>query len=208
MRTGLSKKCMLMLFLLLLMCAMNCEREVWETRSPEEIEALNEVIRPLPDSMLAIPDFDGKHTIPVVQFSFDHFTESWKFTIFNNGSCFCNNTLVRKFAQRDIKDIISKLNQKGLFDISEGGIMFKLAGPRKMNFFELLLPPPSRPHVPIPVIDGGIFTIQVTTKHLDYYIRFYAIEMYVMEFPMCQDIQILYESIGYLRDIFWGPVRN
>ena len=179
-----------------------CERRVWVTRSPEEIKALNEEIKPLPDSMLVIPEFDGKHAIPVIRFACDHVMESWEYIIYNNGDVFKEKRNIGNTSKIDMQTFISELNKKGLFNVTTNGIYYKLAGPRNMNIVDLLSPQPPRPIVPAPVIDGGTFTIQVNTHNMDYYLSFYAIDYYVDEFPVCQDIQILNESIKYLYSIF------
>lgn len=203
------KKINIAAFLLFLIIAITgCERTIWRVRSPKEIESLNKVIKPLPDSVLRIPEFDAKHTIPVVRFSSDHFSECWEYVIFNNGDVLYNRKLIGNMSQNDIQSLIHELNIKGLFSVTENGIFYKLAGPRRMSIFELLLPPPSPLLVPAPVIDGGTHTIQINLKGLDYYISFGAIFYYVENFPTCQDVQILDESINYLYSIFRKRGKN
>jgi hypothetical protein len=167
------------------MVITGCERTVWRVRSPKEIESFNKVIKPLPDSVLRIPEFDGKHTIPVVRFSFDHFSESWEYVIFNNGDVLYNRKLIGNMSQNDIQSLIHELNIKGLFGVRENGIFYKLAGPRRMSIFELLLPSPSQLFPPV-LLDGATHTIQIDLKGVNYYISFYAVFYYVENFPTCQ----------------------
>jgi hypothetical protein len=195
-----------MLFLFVVMTG--CERTVWQTRSADEIEALNEQIAPFPDSLLLIPEFDGTHILPVVWFSYGHFTEMWEFIIFNNGDVSFNGKIIRNMSRIEISNAVYELNRKGLFGVTKRGIFYKLAGPRHVSIFKLLLPQPSRPLVPGPVIDGGVFTIQINVENLDYYISFYAIDYYVENFSMCKDVVILNDCCGYLHRLFWQGRNN
>ncbi len=191
------------LLLSTILATTRCDRLVYETRSREEIKAFNVAIRPLADEELIIPKFDGKHAIPVVRFIFDHFTGCEEYVLYNNGDVLINGELMGHMPQGDIRSLIHKLNIKGLFGVTEKGIYYKLAGPRRMSIFELLLPRPfRRTVVPAPVIDGQTHTIHINLERYDYYISFYAISYYVESFPTCQDVHILDECIIILHHMF------
>ncbi|MGB3340875.1 MAG: hypothetical protein WBB37_05285 [bacterium] len=177
-------------------------------KSAEELAASRYKTMPLPESVLVIPEFDGKYPIPIIEFASDHFMESWHFIIYNDGSLFLDEKYIKKIPLVELKKLILELNNKGLYDISELGIILSLMDLKKMTILDVILPPPDRPLVPTTGIDGGTITIRIHLMEFNYYLSFYAIDIYYQEFPTSQDVQILWESIGYLQDSFRKFMEN
>lgn len=182
--------------LLLIFIATGCYTTIWQARSPEEIEAFNEEIQSLPDSMLIIPEFNGEDTIPVIKFTSIGFMACWEYIVYNNGNLFYNGGFSKKITQTDIENLIFELNEKGLFGVSSKEIQDRIAFQRRACLFELFFP-----KGPSPVstrFDVPTYTIQINLNDLDYHISYYDIMYAAEKFPTCKDIRILSESIEYL----------
>lgn len=178
------------------------DRYIWQTKSEKEITASHREIIPVPESILVIPKFDGNYPIPIIEFGNDHFMESWYFIIYNDGSMFLDGEYVKQIPFVELQNIIIELNNRGLYDINEWVMIHSLIDMKKMTILDVILPRPDRPFVPVVVIDGGTITIRIHTNKFEYYSSFYAIDIYHMEFPTSQEVQIVWESIGYLHDSF------
>ena len=126
------------LFILIYASVTTSNRIIWETHSPEEIAAQNREIKPLPESMITIPQYDGRHAKLILEFSMDHFAENRRFEIYNDGSLFYNGNFVKIVPLTRVKEVISRLNALGFYDIHEWGIILKLAGWRQMTILDVL----------------------------------------------------------------------
>ena len=178
------------------------DRYIWQTKSEKEIAAAHREIIPVPESILVIPEFDGKYPVPIIEFGNDHFMESWYFMIYNDGSMFLDGQYVKKIPLVELQTLILELNNIGLYDINEWVMIHSLKDMKKMTVLDVILPRPDRPFVPAVVIDGGTNTIRIYTNKFKYYSSFYAVDYYHMEFPTSQEVRIVWASIDYLRDSF------
>jgi hypothetical protein len=101
---------------------------MYKIRSPEDIEELTQRFVPMPESLLIIPEFNGKDTIPIFFFETRGGWAPWTaHMIYNDGKL--------EFLQKergifisgyikviDIQNFILKLNQMGFFSISNESI--------------------------------------------------------------------------------------
>ena len=175
-----------------------CYTTIEMLRSHEEIESLNEEIKPLPDSMLIIPLGNEGEAKPIIQLSSIGTWNSVEYILHNNGDLYLYGEFVENITHDGLEEIIQNLNKKGLFNVSYEKIQDKIWLQRRACFIDLFFLDQGRPIV----FDGGTDILLVTLKNFMYYISYDAVWFDAEIFPTCQDIQILNNSIKFLRHKF------
>ncbi len=179
---------------------------MYKVRSPEEIEDLNEEIVPLPESLLTIPEFDGKDTVPIFYFEMHGYWRPWTaHMLYNDGKL----EFLQKHKGRrgvflsgyidvsDVQNFIFELNHRGFFTISNESIKKKkyieYRGCCMGLFFGGLPIQPVR-------TDMTTHTIEVELTGFKHTISYYDIGYAAENYPTLEDLQVLKESINIIED--------
>jgi len=174
---------------------------------------LNQTITPLPESLLSIPKFNGKDTIPIFYFeqAGRGYSHPWlAYMLYNDGKLeflyiFEGKKGVFQYgfiSKEEMQDFIYKLNQMGLFNVSNESIIEKEYYPYKVGCLEayfsgMMAYPPRRPAR----LDAGEdITVDVELSGLKYKIKSYDVWREVKRFPTLMDAKILAESIDFIQE--------
>jgi hypothetical protein len=181
---------------------------LYKPRTPEEIAQLDQRRIPLPESLLLIPEFNGKDTVPIFYFEqMPPWSTSWSANmIYNNGKIEYLYILEGKkgvflFGYIDLTEIqnfIFKLNQMGLFNVSDESIFkkkyYSFRGCCLEAFFN------GEPKTPVRLDASTYKTIDIELSGIKYKIKSYDEWYYVDLYPTLLDTRILAESIDFIHE--------
>lgn len=183
----------------------NCQT-LYKIRSPKEIEELSEEIIPLPESLLTIPEFNGRDTIPI--FYFDQYggRQPWiAHMLYNDGkleflSKFYGGQGIFVFGYinvSEIQDFILELNQMGFFSVNHESIKKKKYIEYRGCFLGLFFG--GHPAEPAR-FDMTTHTIEVELTGIKHTISYYDVGYAAEKYPTLVDLQVLKESIDFIDD--------